>query len=637
MPLKNADARRAIAAATILLLLAVAATALARPQFESRDQIPEKYKWRLSDIYPGWDEWEADMTRMEELMERYAAFEGTLDQGPQRLLEANRLGDEMGVMSYKLYRYPALMYSLDTRDNDISARLQRVRTMFARFSTATAWFNPEMLRIPWETMKGWLDSTPEMAPYRFGIEDLYRQQAHVLSEDKEKLLSFYGPFRGTPSDIYAQLSTSDIKFRDVELADGETVTVTPGTYYNILSTDPDQQNRRTAFEAFYGVYNDQANTYASIYNSVLQRDWAAAQARGYESCLQAQLDGDNIPTAVYENLVECVRNGTGPMHRYIALRKKALGLDEYHGYDGSATLVDFNKEYPYDEIAGDIVASVAPLGKDYQKKMKGIFSGGWIDVYESQGKRSGAFSSNVYGVHPYIMLNYNDTLDNFFTAAHEAGHSMHTLLSNENQPFSTSSYTIFVAEVASTLNERLLLDHMLQRTDDPVERAALLVHAIDDIVSTFYSQVMFADFEWRAHKMVEAGEPITADSLSELYAELWKNQQGPAATFDEPYRATWTRIGHFYRTPFYVYQYATCYASSAKLFAAIRNGSEQERREATERYLDLLKSGGNDYPMEQLKKAGVDLSDPSAFQAVVDNLDGLVDQLEKELERMGRI
>ncbi len=637
MILNNAPRRRLVAAAAMLLLLLCAGSSLARPDFESRDQIPEKYKWNLSDIYESWDLWEADMVRIEELMEQYAAFEGTLAQGPDKLLEASRMSDEMGILSYKLYRYPALMNSLDTRDNDISAKLQRVRTLFARFSTATAWFNPEMLRIQWDTMKGWLDDTPDLAPYRFGIEDLFRQQAHVLTEDKEELLSFYGPFRGAPAEIYSQLSTSDIEYGDVTLADGETVTVTPGTYYNILSTDPDQQNRKTAFESFYGVYNAKANTYASIYNSVLQRDWATVQARGYETCLEAELDGNNIPTAVYENLVECVRNGAEPLHRYIALRKQALGLDEYHGYDGSATLVDFNKEYPYEEIAADIIASVKPLGDEYQKQMKQIFGGGWIDVYEGEGKRSGAFSANVYGVHPYILLNYNDTLDNFFTAAHEAGHSMHTLLANRSQPFSTSGYTIFVAEVASTLNERLLLDYMLQRTEDPVERAALLTHAIDDIVSTFYSQVMFADFEWQAHQMVERGEPITADSLSELYTSLWQRQQGPAATFDEPYQATWTRIGHFYRTPFYVYQYATCYASSAKLFAEIKGSSGKEREAAVESYLDLLKSGGKDHPMELLKTAGVDLSDPSAFQAVVDNLGVLVDQLEKELKRMGRI
>ncbi len=623
-----------VLAAAVLLACGVA---MAKPDTLNRDEIADKYKWDLGDIYRSWDEWEADMQKMEGLMERYAGFEGSLDQGPERLLEVFELDDEMGQLSYKLYRFPALTSSLDTRDNEVAARLQRVRTMFARFGTATAWFSPEMLRIPWETMKGWLDGTPELAPYRFGVEDLYRQQAHVLSEDKETLLSYFSPLSGAPNEAYSQLSTSDIEYPQVTLADGEEITATPGGYYHVLSTDRNQQNRAKAFAAFYGIFNAKANTYAAIYNGVLQRDWAYTQARGYETTLAAELDGNNIPTAVYENLVECVRNGAEPLHRYNALRKKALGLDEYHGYDGSATLVDFDKEYPFDEIADDIVASVAPLGEDYQKQMKRIFSGGWIDVYENEGKRSGAFSAGVYGVHPYILLNYNDTLDNFFTAAHEAGHSMHTRLANQTQPFSTSSYTIFVAEVASTLNERLLLDYMLQRTDDPVERAALLTHAIDDIVSTFYSQVMFADFEWQAHRMVERGEPITADSLSELYTSLWKRQQGPAATFDEPYRATWTRIGHFFRTPYYVYQYATCYASSAKLFQDITTGDKEQREAATERYLDLLRAGGSDYPMELLKDAGVDLSDPAAFQAVVDNLGELVDRLEKELEKMERI
>lgn len=622
--------------AAFLILAILAPAALAKPDTLNRDEIPAEYKWDLSDIYPDWEAWERDMGRIETMVEEYLALQGTLAQGPDRILEASVKGDELGKMAARLYKYPALQSVTNTADNDIAARLQQVQIMFARFGTAFAWFNPEMLEIPWETMEKWLDETPGLGPYRFGITDLYRQQEHVLSADKEELLSYYSQALGSPAKIYGEISTSDIEYPEITLSSGETVTVTPGQYYQILSTNRNQDDRRLAFEAFYGVYHEQANTYASIYNGILQGNWASAQARNYDSTLQAALDGNAIPTSVYENLVEMVNEGTEPVHRYLALRKKALGLEEYHGYDGNVPLVDFDKTYPWETIREDIVESVAPLGPDYVGLMEEAFSGGWVDVYENEGKRSGAFSSGVYGVHPYMLLNYNETLGSFFTAAHEMGHTLHTMLAQQNQPYATSDYTIFVAEVASTLNERLLLDHLLARTDDPVEQVALLTHAIDDIISTFYSQVMFADYELQANELVQQGVPITRDVLTQVYTDAWRNHHGEAVTFDEFYGSTWTRISHFYEAPYYVYQYATCYASSAQIYQDITSRDGDERATAVTGYLDLLESGGNDHPMEQLKKAGVDLSEPDAFQAVIDNLDRLVTRLEMVMEEMER-
>jgi oligoendopeptidase F len=617
---------------TLLAILTLACSALATPDTLDRDKIDDEFKWDLSDIYDSWDSWEADMVKIEGLMADYTSLQGTLNQGPDQILKANLMGDELGQLAGNLYRFAALHSVTNTADNEISARVQRVRILFSQFGTAMAWFNPEMLEIPWSTMEKWLADTPELEPYAFGITDLYRQQEHVLSEESEQLLSYFNQALGSSGQTYGELSTSDIEYPEITLSNGETVTVTPGQYYTILSSNRNQDDRRKAFEAFYGIYHKKANTYASIYNGILQGNWAKTQARNYNSALESALDGNNIPVEVYENLVEMVREGTDPLHRYIALRKKVLGLEEYHGYDGSIPLVDFDKKYPWETIREDIVESVAPLGKDYQKKMAAAFSGGWVDVYENEGKRPGAFSAGVYGVHPYMLLNYNETLSSFFTAAHEMGHSLHTMLANENQPYSTSDYTIFVAEVASTLNERLLLDQQLAKSDDPLERAALLTHAIDDIIGTFYSQVMFADYEQQASNLVQNGVPITADVLTQIYTELWEGQHGEAATFDEYYGSTWTRISHFYNSPFYVYQYATCYASSAQIYQTITTGSDDDRLTAVHQYLDLLKSGGNDHPMEQLKKAGVDLSKADAFEAVIKNLDGLVSQLEVVLE-----
>ncbi|MEN9840837.1 MAG: hypothetical protein RL376_637, partial [Verrucomicrobiota bacterium] len=325
---------------------------------------------------------------------------------------------------------------------------------------------------------------------------------------------------------------------------------------------------------------------------------------------------------------------TAPLRRYFELRRRMLGLETYHLYDGSVPLVPDNAVWPYRAAREQVLASVAPLGAEYQAKLGELLNGGRLDVYENEGKRSGAYSAGVYGVGPFVLMNYNDTQDALFTFAHEMGHAMHTRLSEETQPFVTSDYTIFVAEVASTINERLLLEYLLARTESPRERFLLLQHAIDSIVGTFYTQVLFADFERRAHAKVEAGEPITADVLGDLYGGLLSEYYGSAVTIDEKYRLTWTRIPHFYNSPYYVYQYATCFASSAQLYRAMFTGPEAERASARERYLELLRSGGNDHPMEQLKKAGVDLSRPETVSAVIDEMDALVTRLEAEAEKM---
>lgn len=631
MRLMNHFGIRTAAIAAILPLLILISNGIAGPNTLNRDEIPDKYKWDLSDIYPDWESWEKDLEKIETMMDDYAAFKGTLGNGPEQLLKAFLLGDQLGMLAYKVYQYPGLTRATDTRDNEVSARLQRVRILFAKFNVAMAWFDPELLTIPWDTMASWLNQTDELSPYRYEIENLYRQQEHVLDKEKEQLLSYFSPFNGTPGAIYSELSTSDIEFQDLTLSNGETVTLTPGKYYNILSTNRNQEDRRKSFETHYGVYHANVNTYAAIYNSVLQRDWAIAQARNYGSTLEAALDDDNVPVGVFENLLATVKAGTGPVKRYMGLRKEALGLETYHLYDGQIPIVDFDKTYEYDAISDWIVESVKPLGKDYQKKMREAFKGGWIDVYENEGKLSGAFSAGVYGVHPYMLLNYNETLENVFTAAHEMGHSMHTIYSHENQPFATASYTIFVAEVASTLNEALFLEYMFERSKDPKERIALLQQAIDNIVGTFYTQVLFADFEWQAHKLVEQGQPVTADVLQTLYLDLVKEYYADAVDLDDLYGSLFARISHFYGSPYYVYKYATCFASSAKLVKEITSDDKKTREAALERYLTLLKSGGNDYPMEQLKKAGVDLTQPATIEAVVDQLDNLVTRLEKEL------
>ncbi len=605
-----------------------------KPSTRNRAEIDAGYKWDFAPIYASWEAWEAGIKDMEAKMAEYAALKGTLAQGPDALLRAYRLADEIGQLQYKIYYYTGLQRDVDLRNNAISARLQRVQAIFAKFGTATAWFNPELLSIPQATVEKWLGETPALATYRFPILNAFRQQQHVLDEKGEKLLSFAARFSSTPGAIFQELSTSDIKFPAVTFSDGKELTLSPGTYQQILQTNHNQADRAKAFAAYHNVYATTNNTYAAIYNGILQRGWFSAQARNYSSTREAALDSDNVPVSVLENLVATTRAGTAPLQRYHRLRKKLLGLETYHPYDSLIPVYQVEKTYPYDTSKDLVIDSVKPLGADYVERYKKFVSGGRIDVYENDGKRSGAYCAGVYGVGPYLLLNYNDTLDSVFTFAHEAGHAMHTVLSYENQPYATSDYTIFVAEVASTTNERFLLEKLLAETNDPKERFLLLQEAVDAIVSTFYTQVMFANFELEAHKRVEAGEPITAEVLNNIYLGLLRDYYGDAATIDDLYKVTWSRIPHFFNSPYYVYQYATCFASSAKLFESMTTGDAASRAAATERYLTLLKSGGNDYPMEQLRKAGVDLSKPEPVQAVIAQMDELVSRLETEAAKI---
>src|SRR4051794_9591872 len=596
----------------------------------NRGEIPDRFKWNVDDIFPSWEAWDAAYKELDAGIGRYATLKGSLSGGPAQLLEAFRQSETLGQLAYRVWYYPSLQYDEDQRDNTINARRQQVQILFANWKQVESWFSPELLQIPIETVRGWMGSDPALALYRFAIENLYRLQEHVLDEAGERLMSLSSRLSQAPYDAYAALSTADARFPKIKLSDGEEVTVSCGQYRAILATRREQTDRERAFTALHETYKASLNTYAALYNAVCQRDWFQARARGYTSTLEAALHGDNIPTSVVENLIETTRAGVGPLRRYHQLRRRTLDLPTYQVYDFSIPLVSFDKKYNYDEVLDWIVDAVAPLGPDYQALMRKGFSSHWIDVYENEGKRSGAYSAPVYGVHPYMLLNYTDTLDDVFTTAHEMGHSMHTILSHETQPFIYSDYTIFVAEVPSTLSEALLLEYMLEHSTDPTERIVLLQHAIDNITGTFFTQVMFADFELRAHRLVESDQPMTAENLTGIYTELLKDYYGDAVDLNAYTGITWSRIPHFFNSPYYVYQYATCFASTAKLAKEIMGGGPTAV-DARDRFLNLLRAGGSDYPMELLRTAGIDLSQPDTVLAVVDQLDDLVTRLEAEL------
>ena len=597
-----------------------------------RSEIKQEYKWNLSDIYENYSAWEKDFEKVSELKKELAGFKGQFgNEG--KLLEFFQKQEEMDKISYKLYRYPQLARDLNSSDKEAVEHLQKVQFLFAEISTELSWVNSELVDNR-ENIEKWIEKK-EFDDYRFGLKNLFRLQKHILEEKESKLLSYYSSFFSSPRSIYSEVTVTDVEWPQVTLSSGEKVDVTPANYSKILSTNRNQEDRKLMFQTFYTIYEKKKNTIAAIYNSILQKGIASKKAYNYDSFLLSHLESDNIPEEIYLNLVNTAKNNTKPLQRYLKLRKKILGLEKYYNFDGSINLIEFDKEYEYDDAKEIVLNSVAPLGKDYVEKMKKAISEGWLDVFEAKGKRTGAYSAGVYGVHPYMLLNYNKTLDSVFTLAHELGHTLHTLYSDENQPFSMADYTIFVAEVASTFNERLLLDYMLENTNDPKERIALLEQEIGNIVGTFYFQALLADYEYQAHKLAEAGEPITAEVLSKIMEDLFDKYYGDIIEKDDLIYIFWARVPHFFNSPFYVYQYATCFASSAILYEKMINSSdENEKKQTLDKYIQLLSSGGNDFPMEQLKKAGVDLSKIETIEAVAKQFDLLLDKLEVEIGKL---
>jgi oligoendopeptidase F len=599
-----------------------------------RGDIPEAFKWDLSHIYPDWERWHEDVRRLQEAIDHLERRRGAELRDAWSLRELLVERDALRQLFERVWWYPTLIHDEDLRRNEVEARKQKVQILHAKMETATAWIRPQLLSLPWSTVARWLEEDGRLGVYRFALEDLFRQKDHILDEDGERLLSYAARLSGGPPETYALLSTADTDFETVELTDGRRVRVTPSAYHHLLQTETEQEDRRRAFQALYEVFHRRRNTYASLYSSVCERDWFHARSRGYPDTLSAALDEHAVPTSVVENLIATTREETSPLRRSLELRRRILRLDEIHLYDGFIPLLRSEREYPFEQARHHVLDSVDVLGEDYRSRMREILFGGWIDVYENEGKRSGAYSAPVFGVHPYMLLNYKDTLSDLFTLAHEMGHSMHTALSHRTQPYVYAHYTIFVAEVASTLNETLLLDHLLEQTNAPRERILLLQRSIDLIVSTFYAQVLFADFELQAHRRIEAGEPLTADILEELYGNLLDIYYGDAIVKDDLYRCTWARIPHLYRSPYYVYQYATCFASAASLKRQLSDGVPGEREVVVGRYLDLLRSGGSAQPMDQLRAAGVDLRRPQTVAAVPQQLNGLLDELEDALARI---
>ena len=605
-------------------------------KIKSRNEIDKKYKWNTEDIYKDWNEWQKDVEKMKELMKEIPQYEDKIENSREDFVKLIKLEENLSRILEKVYLYPYMLKDLDSTDQLVSQKLQEIEFLYAQFSVATSWISPKILEIPKETLEKWIDENDEIKDHKFNLMELYRLKAHVLDKDKEKLLSHFSQYMGAVNDIYDELSTSDIKWNEITLSTGEKVLVTNGMYSKILDGNKNQDDRRKAFEALYSSYDINKNTYSAIYKGILQRDAAGTKAKNYNSTVEKALEPNNIPVKVYENLINSAKENSGPLKKYVEFRKKQLGLDSYHYYDNQIKLVDYTREFSYEEAKEIVLKSVEPLGEDYTKNLKKAVGEGWLDVYETPNKRSGAYSLNIYDVHPYMLLNYNGTMDAVFTLAHELGHTLHSMYSTKYQPYATNDYTIFVAEVASTFNERLLLDYMLKNTTDHKEKIALIEEAIGNIMGTYYIQALFAAYEYEAHKLTEEGNPITPDVLSEIMTKLFAEYFGDSLVMDELQKIIWARIPHFFNSPYYVYQYATSFAASSRLYEKVTNEkySPEEREEARKKYIELLKSGGNNYPIEQLKLAGVNLEEKENFEAVAHEMTRLIDLLEKELKEL---
>ncbi|MFX0561238.1 oligoendopeptidase F [Tepidibacillus infernus] len=591
-----------------------------------RSEIDKKYQWNLETIYTTDEKWEEDFKRVKELAEQLKGFEGKLKSSAKNLLEGLKLQDQLSETLGKVFVYARLRKDEDNTNAKYQALADRASSLSIQVSSITSYIVPEILSIPTEKLESFIKEEKGLALYRHYLDEIVRTKPHILSPELEQLLAQTGEIAQAPDHIFGMLNNADIKFPTIRDEQGEEVELTKGRYIQFMEST-DRRVRKDAFEAMYQTYGSLKNTFAAILNSDVKKNIFYAKARHYASALEASLDDDNVTPEVYNNLIETIKKNINLMHRYVSLRKKMLDLDELHMYDLYTPIVkDVKIKVPYEEAKETVKKGLKPLGQEYLDQLAKGFESRWIDVYENQGKTSGAYSWGSYGTHPYILLNYQDNVNDLFTLAHELGHSMHSFYSNSNQPYIYSHYKIFVAEVASTLNETLLMHYLLENITDKKEKLYYLNHYLEQFRATVYRQTMFAEFEKMIHEKVEAGEALTPDLLNEMYHQLNVEYYGPEMVIDELIDLEWARIPHFYMN-FYVYKYATGFSAATSLAKQIL----EEGAPAVERYLTFLKSGGSDYPVELLKKAGVDMNTPKPIQQALDVFKDLLDQMEQLL------
>lgn len=590
-----------------------------------REEIAQELKWRLEDIYSSDADWEQDFAALKELIKQMAGLKGTLNT-PAGLLAALTLRDKIGALTEKIFVYARMRRDEDNSNSTYQSLSDRAASLSVQAGSAMAFLVPEILAIPKNDLESFLDAEPGLTLYRHSLDEITRVRQHVLNAREEEILAQSEEVAEAAQNIFTMLNNADLKFPVIKDEEGQDVELTKGRY-SLFMESANRQVRKDAFQALYKTYREHQNTLAATLNAVVKKDVFFARVRNYDSAIAASLDSDNVQVAVYDNLIKAVRENLEPMYRYVALRKRALGIPELHMYDLYTPIVPNVKiEVPYREALGKVEQGVAPLGHEYLSVLREGFSSGWIDVMENQGKTSGAYSWGAFGTHPYVLLNWQDNVNNLFTLAHEMGHALHSYYSDRNQSYVYAGYKIFVAEVASTVNESLLMQHMLATTEDKAQRLYLLNYYLEQFKGTVYRQTMFAEFEKIIHAKVEAGEALTVEALNEVYHQLNLDYFGPDIVIDNDIDLEWSRIPHFYNN-FYVYKYATGFSAAIALSQQIL----QEGEAAVKRYLQFLSSGGSDYPIELLRRAGVDMATPQPVQAALKVFAEVVSEMEKLL------
>lgn len=590
-----------------------------------RSEMDPRWQWKLEDIYADNEKWEEDYAKAGRLIARVAECAGSMDTAEGLLTTCTRQ-EEASLVCIRLYSYARMRRDEDNGNTTYQALADRAQSLLVKLMSATAFFNPELIRVGHEKVEKFFAELPELERYRRELESVLRLEAHTLSPEEEKLLAEAGEMASAPDTIYSMLTDADFTFGEIEGEDGKPVTLTSGRFIPLLESK-DRRVRRDAYEAYYKKYHEFSNTIAATYAASVKKDAFFARTRGYSGAREMSLFENEIPESVYDALIEAVHRHLPAMHRYLALRKKALGVDKLHFYDIYVPIVpDVDMGVDYETACKIVVENLKPLGEQYVEDLKHAFTDGWIDVYENQGKTSGAYSWGAYGMHPFVLLNYEKTLDNIFTLAHELGHSMHTFYSNKNQTFVNSEYPLFLAEIASTTNEAILLEGLKKTTTRKEELMALCNYQLEQIRGTVYRQTLFAEFEREVHGLATRGEALTGEKLTQVYREL-NERYYAGAEVDDDIAIEWMRIPHFYRA-FYVYQYATGFSAAVAFSRRVLSGDEEKKQQ----YLGFLAAGGSQPPLETLRKAGVDMEDPETVEECLRTFEETLAQLEKLME-----
>ncbi|WP_150266784.1 oligoendopeptidase F [Paenibacillus tepidiphilus] len=591
-------------------------------QLLKRSEVPADHRWKLEDMFASQDVWDKEYSEVKELIKKAADFQGKLDS-PEALKACFELDDRLSLLTERLYVYAHMRQDEDTAEPVYQALTQKAKKLSVEAGEAVSFVTPEILALPDAKLDEFI-ADPALSAYTFTLTEMKREKAHVLSKTEEALLAQVGNISQAPSNIFSMLNNADLKFPKIRNEEGKEVELTHGSYIQFLES-PDREVRQNAFKAVYETYAKQKNTIAATLSANVNKNVFYSRVRKYPSVLEMSLYGDNIPKEVYTNLIDTVHESLPLMHRYMKLRQKLLKVDELHMYDLFAPLVDeYKLDITFEEAKQITKEGLKPLGEDYLNVLQEGYDNGWIDIYENQNKRTGAYSWGSYGTHPYVLLNHNDNLNSMFTLAHEMGHALHSYYSDNALSYRDAQYTIFLAEVASTTNEALLMDYLLKKSTDPKEKMYLLTYYADQFRTTVFRQTMFAEFEKIIHQRAEDGESLTPQDLSKIYYDLNVKYYGKDMVVDKDIEMEWARIPHFYNS-FYVYKYATGFSAATSFSKQIL----EEGKPAVDRYLGFLKSGGSDYSINILAKAGVDMSSPEPIREAMSVFESVIAQMEE--------